>query len=59
LGAGKTAIPVISSHEMDCVTMKLMERKTILPLDVVILINSFFQSEKLTDENFYDDCAVV
>jgi hypothetical protein len=36
---------------MDCVTMKLVERSTILPLDLVVLINSFL-SERLTDENF-------
>jgi surface protein len=37
--------------EMDCVTMKLVERETGLPLDLVVLINSFLY-ERLTDENF-------
>jgi hypothetical protein len=36
---------------MDCVTMKLVERSTVLPLDLVVLINSFLY-ERLTDENF-------
>jgi surface protein len=38
-------------REMDCVTMKLVERETGLPLDLVVLINSFLY-ERLTDENF-------
>jgi surface protein len=37
---------------MDVVTMKLVERTTILPLDLVVLINSFL-SEKLIDKNFH------
>jgi hypothetical protein len=36
---------------MDCVTMKLVERSTVLPLDLVVLINNFLY-ERLTDENF-------
>jgi surface protein len=36
---------------MDCVTMVLLERETGIPLDLVVLINSFLY-EKLTDENF-------
>jgi surface protein len=36
---------------MDCVTMKLIERDTRIPLDVVVLINSFLY-EKLIDGNF-------
>jgi surface protein len=39
------------SREMDCVTMVLVERETGLPLDLVVLINSFLY-ERLTDENF-------
>jgi surface protein len=31
--------------------MKLVERSTVLPLDLVVLINSFLY-ERLTDENF-------
>jgi hypothetical protein len=42
---------------MDCVTMALMETKTGLPLDLVILINSFLY-EKLTDENFKQAIAL-
>jgi hypothetical protein len=38
---------------MDVVTMILVERETGLPLDLIILINSFLY-EKLTDENFRD-----
>jgi surface protein len=41
-----------SFNEMDCVTMVLISEKTKLPLDLVVLIKSFFCSEKLTDENF-------
>jgi surface protein len=37
--------------KMDCLTMKLVERSTVLPLDLVVLINSFLY-ERLTDENF-------
>jgi hypothetical protein len=40
-----------NKFEMDCVTMKLVERETGLPLDLVVLINSFLY-ERLTDENF-------
>jgi surface protein len=42
---------------MDCVTMKLVERETGLPLDLVVLINSFLY-ERLTDENFYQAIAL-
>jgi surface protein len=42
---------------MDCVTMKLVERETVLPLDLVILINSFLY-EKITDENFHQTIAL-
>jgi hypothetical protein len=33
--------------------MKLVERETGLPLDLVVLINNFLY-ERLTDENFHD-----
>jgi hypothetical protein len=36
---------------MDCVTMKLVERSTVLPLDLVVLINSFLY-ERLAHETF-------
>jgi surface protein len=42
---------------MDCVTMVLMERSTVLPLDLVVLINSFLY-ERLTDENFKQAIAL-
>jgi surface protein len=42
---------------MDCVTMKLVERSTVLPLDLVVLINSFLY-ERLTDENFKQAIAL-
>jgi surface protein len=42
---------------MDCVTMKLVERETGLPLDLVVLINSFLY-ERLTDENFKQATAL-
>jgi hypothetical protein len=42
---------------MDCVTMKLVERETGLPLDLVVLINSFLY-ERLTDENFKQAIAL-
>ena len=38
--------------------MKLVERETGLPLDLVIFINSFFQYEKLTNGNFYQAIAL-
>jgi surface protein len=38
---------------MDCVTMKLLERETGLPLDLVVLINSFLY-EKLIDANIFN-----
>jgi surface protein len=37
--------------------MKLVERSTILPLDLVVLINSFLY-ERLTDENFQQAIAL-
>jgi hypothetical protein len=40
-----------SLGKMDVVTMKLIERETGLPLDLVVFINNFLH-EKLTDENF-------
>jgi surface protein len=43
-----SSVPAV---EMDCVTMVLVERETGLPLDLVVLINSFLY-ERLTDENF-------
>jgi surface protein len=43
--------------KMDCVTMKLVERETGLPLDLVVLINSFLY-ERLTDENFKQAIAL-
>jgi surface protein len=42
---------------MDCVTMVLVERSTVLPLDLVVLINSFLY-ERLTDENFRQAIAL-
>jgi hypothetical protein len=36
---------------MDCVTMKLMERDTGLPLDLVVLINTLL----LCSQEFFDD----
>jgi hypothetical protein len=46
-----------SNREMDCVTMVLVERETGLPLDLVVLINSFLY-ERLTDENFKQAIAL-
>jgi surface protein len=46
-----------NKKEMDCVTMKLVERETGLPLDLVVLINSFLY-ERLTDENFKQAIAL-
>jgi surface protein len=37
--------------------MKLVERETVLPLDLVVLINSFLY-ERLTDENFQQAIAL-
>jgi hypothetical protein len=55
------ALPTHRTHqrrkEMDCVTMKLVERSTVLPLDLVVLINSFLY-ERLTDENFKQAIAL-
>jgi surface protein len=45
------------NREMDCVTMVLVERETGLPLDLVVLINSFLY-ERLTDENFKQAIAL-
>jgi surface protein len=45
------------TRKMDCVTMVLVERKTVLPLDLVVLINSFLY-EKLTDVNFKQAIAL-
>jgi surface protein len=42
---------------MDVVTMVLVEREKRLPLDLVVLINSFLY-EKLTDENFKQAVAL-
>jgi len=36
---------------MDVITIKLIENKTILPLEAIIYINSFI-NEKLNDNNF-------
>jgi hypothetical protein len=46
-----TYLRQIPVEEMDCVTIKLVERDTGLPLDIIISINSFLY-EKLTNENF-------
>jgi surface protein len=46
-----------NKNEMNCVTMKLVERETGLPLDLVVLINSFLY-ERLTDENFKQAIAL-
>jgi surface protein len=51
------AKPGLLGEEMDCVTMKLVERETGLPLDLVVLINSFLY-ERLTDENFKQAIAL-
>jgi surface protein len=48
---------LLRRNKMDCVTMKLLERSTVLPLDLVVLINSFLY-EKLTDENFKQAIAL-
>jgi surface protein len=48
---------VATITEMDCVTMKLVERETGLPLDLVVLINSFLY-ERLTDDNFRQAIAL-
>jgi hypothetical protein len=56
-------IPIISRpfsqeiEKMDPVTMVLVERETGLPLDLVVLINSFLY-ERLTDENFKQAIAL-
>jgi surface protein len=42
---------------MDCVTMVLIQERTNLPLDLVVLIKSFLY-EKLTDENFKQAIAL-
>jgi surface protein len=42
---------------MDIVTMALVERRTVLPLDLVVLISSFLY-ERLTDENFQEAIAL-
>jgi surface protein len=51
------AKPGLLGEEMDCVTMVLVERETGLPLDLVVLINSFLY-ERLTDENFQQAIAL-
>jgi hypothetical protein len=38
--------------------MVLIEKKTRIPLDLVIFINSFFLYEKLTDDNFKEAIAL-
>jgi hypothetical protein len=43
---------------MDCATMVLVARETRLPLDLVVLINSFLKFEKLTDENLREAIAL-
>jgi surface protein len=48
---------LFSRSDDDIVTMVLMERETGLPLDLVVLINSFLY-ERLTDENFHDAIAL-
>jgi hypothetical protein len=50
-GTHSTAGRKKAIKKMDCETMKLVERSTVLPLDLVVLINSFLY-ESLTDENF-------
>jgi surface protein len=42
---------------MDILTMKLVERNTILPIDLVVFINSYLY-EKLTDLNFREAIAL-
>jgi surface protein len=48
---------VFEGKETDCVTMVLVERETGLPLDLVVLINSFLY-ERLTDDNFRQAIAL-
>jgi surface protein len=48
---------LLGESRMDCVTMVLMERNIGLPLDLVVLINSFLD-EILTDENFHEAIAL-
>jgi hypothetical protein len=55
---GNTPFPVGGLRfVMDCLTMVLVERETGLPLDLVVLINSFL-CERLTDENFKQAIAL-
>jgi hypothetical protein len=37
---------------MDCVTMVLIQDRTNISLDLIVLINSYLMYEKITDENF-------
>jgi surface protein len=53
----ESKLPFPTPLAMDCVTMKLVERATMIPLDLLVLINSFL-SDKLTDENFHDSIAL-
>jgi surface protein len=46
----------VKISSMDVLTIVLVEKKTILPLDLVVLINSFLY-KKLTDENFKEAIA--
>jgi surface protein len=57
IGNNSRPFPDQAQQEMDCVTMKLVERSTVLPLDLVVLINSFLY-ERLTDENFKQAIAL-
>jgi hypothetical protein len=41
-----------TADTMDVLTMIVLERGTGIPLDLMVLINSFLLYEKLTDENF-------
>ena len=38
-------------RHMDMITIKLIENKLNIPLDIIRYINQFVQYEKLTDEN--------
>jgi surface protein len=51
------AVVVFRSSRKKCVTMVLLERSTVLPLDLVVIINSFLY-ERLTDENFQQAIAL-
>ena len=40
-----------TEKQMDCFTIKLLENKGHIPLDIIILINGFIRFEKLNNEN--------